>query len=359
MRIERITHLQEGVHDPYNFKAVFMAGAPGSGKSTVLRELFGGTGMKLIDADEVRRAYMDLGKGGDYGEYGKIVRKQRANYAARRLGILMDTTAWWLPSIQDTKHQLEELGYDVGMVHVYTPLQTSLDRVKQREMKTGRHVPEEEIVKRFQALKHNLRDYAEMFGDAFWFVDNSKHTPNIDLVKKHLTHWLKKPPSSDGAQTWVGNQSGSLVQEDSDVPTKKVSAGIIITDGTHLLLGHVTNKKNWDIPKGGIEVGENAAQAAIRELREETGIRANVSDIKYIGRFVYQSIKDLELFVMHVDKMPDHGTLDCKSMFTSEHDHKKYPEIDDFAVVTYDEALGLMNNNLSKIITKVWTGITS
>ena len=52
--------LTEGVHDKGIFKAVFMAGGPGSGKSYVAKELFGipdkfnisGTGLKMINQDK-------------------------------------------------------------------------------------------------------------------------------------------------------------------------------------------------------------------------------------------------------------------------------------------------------------------
>ena len=39
--------LQEGVYDPNIFKAFFLAGGPGSGKSYVVRKTTGGTGLKI------------------------------------------------------------------------------------------------------------------------------------------------------------------------------------------------------------------------------------------------------------------------------------------------------------------------
>ena len=38
--------MSEGVNDPHIFKAVFMAGGPGSGKSFVAQKLLGGTGLR-------------------------------------------------------------------------------------------------------------------------------------------------------------------------------------------------------------------------------------------------------------------------------------------------------------------------
>ena len=43
--------LQEGVYDPNIFKAFFLAGGPGSGKSYVVRRTTGGTGLKVVNSD--------------------------------------------------------------------------------------------------------------------------------------------------------------------------------------------------------------------------------------------------------------------------------------------------------------------
>ena len=44
--------LQEGVYDPNIFKAFFLAGGPGSGKSYVVRRTTGGLGMRIVNSDE-------------------------------------------------------------------------------------------------------------------------------------------------------------------------------------------------------------------------------------------------------------------------------------------------------------------
>ena len=44
--------LQEGVYDPNIFKAFFIAGGPGSGKSFVVRRTTGGLGLRVINSDD-------------------------------------------------------------------------------------------------------------------------------------------------------------------------------------------------------------------------------------------------------------------------------------------------------------------
>ena len=45
--------LQEGLQDPNIFKAFFLAGGPGSGKSYVVRSTTGGTGLRIVNSDDI------------------------------------------------------------------------------------------------------------------------------------------------------------------------------------------------------------------------------------------------------------------------------------------------------------------
>ncbi len=77
------------------------------------------------------------------------------------------------------------------------------------------------------------------------------------------------------------------------VAVEEVSAGGVIfrrlDAGYHVLLIR-DSYKNWGFPKGHIEAGEDAAAAAIREIREETGLanlilHGPIQDIDWFFRF--------------------------------------------------------------------------
>ena len=62
----------------------------------------------------------------------------------------------------------------------------------------------------------------------------------------------------------------------------RISAGVAIYYNNKILLAHPTKTKifgTWTIPKGGIEEGETKLQAAIRETKEEVGIKINPNRI--------------------------------------------------------------------------------
>ena len=50
--------LREGIYDPNIFKAVFLAGGPGSGKSFVVGKTLGGLGLTIINSDEPFERYL-------------------------------------------------------------------------------------------------------------------------------------------------------------------------------------------------------------------------------------------------------------------------------------------------------------
>jgi ADP-ribose pyrophosphatase YjhB (NUDIX family) len=64
---------------------------------------------------------------------------------------------------------------------------------------------------------------------------------------------------------------------------KSVTCGIILHDSKRFLSVHPTLGDYWSIPKGIAESHEPYTEAAIRELKEETGyIINNFKDLKYI-----------------------------------------------------------------------------
>ena len=134
--------LVEGVYDPNIFKAFFLAGGPGSGKSFVVRKTTGGLGMKVVNSDTafeklLKDADIDL----DFRDMSpeqslerdkirkrakEVTAKMQRNFVAGRLGLIIDGTGAEYGKIQKQSKMLQQLGYDVHMVFVNTSLETAI-----------------------------------------------------------------------------------------------------------------------------------------------------------------------------------------------------------------------------------------
>lgn len=89
------------------------------------------------------------------------------------------------------------------------------------------------------------------------------------------------------------------------------AGGVVI--GPDLRLAVVSQGDSWSLPKGHIDAGENALQAAIREIKEETGI-TQLELVANLGSYernqiakggkgeVKDSLKHIEIFLFKTNQ---------------------------------------------------------
>ena len=136
---------------------------------------------------------------------------------------------------------------------------------------------------------------------------------------------------------------------------RQTSCGVIVTDGQRVLLGHATRSPRWDIPKGAAEPDENFADAAVRELREETGLVALPEALVALGVHPYLRGKDLALFAWELGQLPDPKSLTCDSHFALPNG-SLLPEFDRFGLFPWEEALTRVGKSLARLLAALPAG---
>ena len=206
--------LLEGIYDPNIFKAVFLAGGPGSGKSYVVSKVVSGMGLKVINSDEPFERY--LVKAGlslkmpDEEQAERDIERKRAKKVTGakkghaidgRLGIIIDGTGKDYDKMIRQAAHLQELGYETSMVFVNTTLQTALERNRKR----ARSVPPEIAKQGWNDVQKNLPKFQRYFGKRFFVADNNLGD-DLTPITKAVRRAILKKVDNPIASAWIANE---------------------------------------------------------------------------------------------------------------------------------------------------------
>ena len=240
--------INEGVYDPGIFKAIFLAGGPGSGKSFVGSELvgmpkggfsnvdmsFAPSGVKLVNSDPEFEYFLkkvgidpknlaDLsdeefkkateGESSPRAKAKKIKDARERLYTQGRLGLLIDGTGDDYNKIKKKNTELKKLGYDTYMIYI----NTSLEVAQQRNAQRDRKLPEKLVKKIWTDVQKNMGRFQGLFGANFKIIDNSdkrvaKRDPQAGIIifpkqfYATINKFIKSPVKSGLAKRWIKRQ---------------------------------------------------------------------------------------------------------------------------------------------------------
>ena len=233
--------LIEGVYDPGIFKAFFLAGGAGSGKSYAAEKATGSASGKFQWHEKIENK-LTPGKVGPYGlkvvnsdeqlEFGLLKAKMSSNFrtytddettkkelirakakkttAKReqlwvngRLGLIIDGTAHNLLKLTDRKKTLEDVGYDTYMIFV----NTSLDIALQQNQDRARKLKDEVIHRTWEEVQGIKDGLANLFPGGFVEIVNNR--AGEDVFRKafvEIGKLIKKPPNKPAAKMWIAHE---------------------------------------------------------------------------------------------------------------------------------------------------------
>ena len=216
MELERFL-IKEGLYDPGIFKAFFLAGGPGSGKSWVSERTLSGMGLKVINSDTVFSRALEKEKMSlNFANYDEkevarrdeIRKKAKARTGTQlklalegRLGLILDSTARDVARIESEANTMKFIGYDVHMVFVNTSLEVALKRNQMR----ARKLPDAVVISSHKQIQQNIGKLQNLFGTSnFIVVDNNKPAEDVNpKVYKAIRRMVTRKPTSNQAIRWI------------------------------------------------------------------------------------------------------------------------------------------------------------
>ena len=215
--IEFQEFLAEGVYDRNIFKAFFLAGGPGSGKSWVSAKTLSGAGMKVINSDAAFEALLKKERMSlDFKGYSEkeLVRRDEIRAKAKRmtalslgaaiegrLGLIIDSTARNVPKIEHQNAHMKGIGYDTFMVFVNTTLEVAMARNNERPRK----LPDAIVIQNHKEVQANIGRLQNVFGtNNFVVVDNNKKKEDVNIkVYRAVRKLVNRDPQSKVAKDWI------------------------------------------------------------------------------------------------------------------------------------------------------------
>ncbi len=214
-----------------NPKVLFMAGGPGSGKSTALRRMGLIEQLEIINPDDlyeeslkaegipldrnaifaeygpVRQAYLEAQESGDtqamaelepeylrlkgilsrnmvlFNKARKDAKERKQRIQSERGNFVVDGTGGNYKEILKQVNQLQDSGYEVAMLFVDVPLEVSIERDAARSKRGGRTLGASTVERSWNSVAKNLEKYEELFGDNFFYFDAREEAFDASVVE--------------------------------------------------------------------------------------------------------------------------------------------------------------------------------
>tara|TARA_B110000285_G_scaffold22098_1_gene21366 strand:+ start:5892 stop:6572 length:681 start_codon:yes stop_codon:yes gene_type:complete len=212
--------ITEGVDDPSIFKAIFLAGGPGSGKSFIVGKTgLPALGLKVVNSDDayeaaMKKAGMEMNTDNIFSVQGQEMRGKakkltgimQARYLTGRLGLVIDGTGKDFSKVKSQVSAMKNLGYDVAMIFVNTDLDTAIERDEARDRTIGA----KEVTNYWKEVQRNIGAFQTMFGKQnMLIVDNSNGKDfKVETLRayKDVSKFLKRPVDNAKAKKWIKDE---------------------------------------------------------------------------------------------------------------------------------------------------------
>ena len=235
--ISLVDLLLENLNDP---KAIILAGAPGAGKGSILKDL-DLSGLKTLNLDDTIAALskqdgFTLNQKAADAENRRKFMKAMAQATAKLKGnpkkgikgdlpqTIEDRESFILDGTSASRNQtiklvndLKEAGYKVMMLYVYTDLETSLKRNQKRFEKSDgkdRSLLPGAVLSTWKDVTKNFNEYQNLFGNNFVSVANTGDSETMKNIENILKTYIEPFSVKDGKPKTEKEKARSKLNSD-------------------------------------------------------------------------------------------------------------------------------------------------
>ena len=223
----------EGINDKGIFKAIFLAGTPGAGKSTMQKALIGGVSPKIVNTDkfvrdfygikkEVYNIFTDVAPDSVVKKAISLTQAQLFQYINSMLPLIIDSTSSNPSNLLKRNGMLQSFGYDTGMIYVKTSLETAIRRNEDRKKAGNGGVPEEFLKSTYEKLESMLDYYKEHF-KFFKVVENeydNAYSLDFNKIYKDTQAFFSSPVKNPIGRDYIQKlkaKSGTVLSDITDM----------------------------------------------------------------------------------------------------------------------------------------------
>ena len=133
-----------------------LAGAKGSGKSTIAAAILPAENISYINADDIAKELCPSDLGSVKIKAGKIFFDRTEECFKKQQSFVIESTLSGLGHIKTIK-KAQSLGYSVVIAYVFVDSpQVCINRIKARVKNGGHHVPDADVIRRYARSRHNF-----------------------------------------------------------------------------------------------------------------------------------------------------------------------------------------------------------
>ena len=196
--------LDEGINDPGIFKAIILAGGPGSGKTGIARALgLASMGLRVVNSDMyfmhlMKRKGLSLKMPANEFEAREVARYASKAVTDRRLetlinarlGVIVDSTSGDQKKTTRIIKMLKKSGYDIKVVFI----ETTLEVAQARNANRARTLPDAVVEYAWKGANKVKATLKSLAGSANYYeIDNNKEgSPNVSALAGTLTAWASR-----------------------------------------------------------------------------------------------------------------------------------------------------------------------